>query len=190
MTMGSRPVSHLDDSCRCACRQDLGAYRIGRRGLLLGASATVLALRPSLVRAASGDYQAMVLACIDPRLQEPVQKYLAGRGLIGEFSQFTIAGAAIAAVAPAFASWHETFWDNLAVSIKLHHIKSVIAIDHRDCAAVRIAYGDASIATAEVETETHRKAMGEFRNEVGRRQPTLKVETLLMALDGSVATFG
>ena len=30
--------------------------------------------------AAKGNYEAMVLGCIDPRLQEPVAKYTAGRG--------------------------------------------------------------------------------------------------------------
>jgi carbonic anhydrase len=72
----------------------------------------------------------------------------------------------------------------------LHGVKSVIAIDHRDCGAAKIAYGDASIATPEIETETHKKAMLEFRGEVAKRQPTLKIETMLMALDGSVITFG
>lgn len=147
-----------------------------------------LTLHPSLVRAASGDYQAMVLGCIDPRIQEPMREYAVSRSLIGQYSQFTIAGAAIGVVAPAFAKWHEVFWDNLAATIKLHKIKSVIAIDHRDCGAAKIAYGDASIATPEIETDTHRKALAEFRKAVGDLQPQLKVETLLMALDGSVVS--
>ena len=108
---------------------------------------------------------------------------------VGQYSQFTIAGAAIGVVAPAFAEWHKAFWDNLATSIKIHGIETVIAIDHRDCGAARIAYGDASIATPEVETETHRAAMAEFRKEVGERQPQLKIETILMALDGSIVVF-
>ena len=127
----------------------------------------------------------MILGCIDPRLQEPMRNYAVQQHLIGQYSQFTIAGAAIGAVAPAFEAWHIAFWDNLAATIKLHNIKSVIAIDHRDCSAAKIAYGDASIATPEAETETHRKALAEFRTEVGQRQPQLRVETLLMALDGT-----
>ena len=75
-------------------------------------------------------------------MQEPVHDYLAKRGLTGKYSQFTFAGAAIGVVAPKFADWHKTFWDNLAASIELHNIKSVIAIDHRDCGAAKIAYGD------------------------------------------------
>ena len=127
----------------------------------------------------------MILGCIDPRLQEPMRNYAVQRHLVGQYSQFTIAGAAIGAVAPAFETWHTAFWDNLAATIQLHNIKSVIAIDHRDCSAAKIAYGEASIATQEAETETHRKALAQFRAEVGQRQPKLKVETLLMALDGS-----
>ena len=92
-------------------------------------------------------------------------------------------------MAPAFVEWHKAFWDNLATSIKLHGFETVIAIDHRDCGAATIAYGDASIATPEAETETHRKVMAEFRKQVGDHHPALKVETILMALDGSVSTF-
>ncbi len=130
----------------------------------------------------------MILGCIDPRMQTPVYDYAVKRGLAGQYSQFTIAGAAIGVVAPAFVDWQKAFWDNLAATIQLHNIKRVIAIDHRDCGAAKIAYGDASIASPEVETETHRKVLAEFRKEVGERQPKLKVETLLMALDGTFIT--
>lgn len=160
---------------------------LGRRHLLAGA-AGLAASRPFLVRAAGGNYEAMLLSCIDPRMQQPVFDYLAKRGLTGKYSQFTFAGAAIGAVAPKFSSWHNTFWENLAASIELHNIKSVIAIDHRDCGAAKIAYGPDSIATPEKEDATHRAALTEFRKESMNRHPNLKVETLLMALDGSVVT--
>jgi carbonic anhydrase len=65
----------------------------------------------------------------------------------------------------------------------------VIAIDHRDCGAAKVAYGDDSISTPEQENATHKAALAEFRKQVAKRQPKLKVETLLMALDGSVMTF-
>ena len=164
------------------------AVPIGRRALLRGAPAmaAVLALAPDLAGAASGNYEAMILACIDPRFQEPVRDYAQKNGLIGKYSQFTIAGAAIGVVAPKFKDWHKAFWDNLAATIELHNIKKVIAIDHRDCGAAKIAYGDGSIATPEKENETHRKVLTEFRKEVGQRQPRLAIETGLMALDGSM----
>ena len=167
----------------CTCCTPL----VNRRGLLFGAGAA--ALTPSVAFAKKADYEAMILGCIDPRLQTPVRKYAVKRGLDNEYSQFTIAGAAIAVVAPAFADWHKAFWDNLAATIQLHNIESVIAIDHRDCGAARIAYGDDSISTPDKENATHKAAMGEFRKQVAERQPKLKVETILMALDGTYITF-
>jgi carbonic anhydrase len=131
----------------------------------------------------------MVLACIDPRLQEPVRNYMAGRQLTGKYSQFVIAGAAIGVTHEAFKDWHKAFWDNLATSVKLHHIKKVIAIDHRDCGAARIAFGADKVANAEIETATHKAALAEFRKQVAARQPTLAVETGLMAVDGKIEMF-
>ena len=149
-----------------------------------------MALAPYLAHAAEGNYEAMVLACIDPRMQEPVRKYTAARDLTGKFSQFVIAGAAIGVVAPAFKDWHKAFWDNLGTSIQLHRIKKVIAIDHRDCGAAKIAYGEAGVATPQAETETHKAALAEFRRQVGERHPQLAVETGLMALNGTMEMLG
>ena len=104
-------------------------------------------------------------------------------------SQFVIAGAAIGVVAPAFKDWHKAFWDNLATTIQLHRIKKVIAIDHRDCGAAKIAYGEAKVANPQVETETHRASLAQFRKEVAQRHPQLGVQTGLMALDGKMEMF-
>jgi hypothetical protein len=92
-----------------------------------------LRLTPYIARAAEGNYEAMVLACIDPRMQEPVHRY--------------------------------TVEQNLT------------------------AYGEASIATPQAETQTHRAALAEFRKQVGERHPQLGVETGLMALDGKMEMF-
>ena len=134
-------------------------------------------------------YEAMLLSCIDPRFVDPVHSYMNARGLDGKYSQFTIAGAAIAVEANAFAAWRQTFWDNLATSIELHKIKKVIAIDHRDCGAARIAYGLQSVANAPAETDTHKRVLASFRQDVQRRHPSVRVETGLMALDGSIEMF-
>ena len=144
---------------------------------------------PSWAVAAEGNYEAMVLGCIDPRLQEPMHRYTVRRHLTGKFSAFIIAGAAIGVVAEPFKDWRKAFWDNLATSIQLHHIKRVIAIDHRDCGAAKIAYGADKVANPKIETETHRTAMGEFRKEMTERHPELKVETGLMALNGKIEMF-
>jgi carbonic anhydrase len=174
----------------CGCAAPVLPALDRRRLLRVAGAGLLLAASPRLARAASGKYEAMILACIDPRMQEPVHAYAAKRGLTGQYSQFVIAGAAIGVVAPAFADWHKTFWDNLATSIQLHQIGKVIAIDHRDCGAAKIAYGEAAVTDPAHETETHRRALAQFRSEVGARHPNLGVETGLMALDGSIEMFG
>jgi carbonic anhydrase len=173
-------------STSCAC---CAPAPLGRRGLFgLGlATATTGLLRPA--RAAEGNYDAMLLSCIDPRMVEPVYDWMGSRGLRGQYSQFMIAGAAIAVVAEPFDDWSKAFWENLETSVKLHRIHRIIAVDHRDCGAAKIAYGEARVATPEAETALHREVAAQFRAELHERFPELQVETELMGLDGSVVTF-
>jgi carbonic anhydrase len=177
-------------SSSCACCADLLRGAFSRRSFVQGAAAFgAAALMPSWVIGAEGNYEAMVLGCIDPRMQEPMHRYTTRRHLTGKFSSFIIAGAAIGVVAEPFKDWHKAFWDNLATTIQLHHIKRVIAIDHRDCGAAKIAYGADKVANPKIETETHRAALAEFRKQVGEHHPDLKVETGLMALNGRMEMF-
>jgi carbonic anhydrase len=174
----------------CSCCGDLLRGRFDRRGFMrLAGSAGLVAAFPFAALGAEGNYEAMVLSCIDPRFPEPTLNYMKSRGMVGKYSQFVVAGAAIGVVAPAFKDWQKTFWDNLGASMQLHKIPKVIAIDHRDCGAAKIAYGPDKVANPQVETETHRAALAEFRKQVNERQPSLAVETGLMALDGKVEMF-
>lgn len=162
-----------------------------RRVLALGAAFAVASwAAPGWGAAAGGSYDAMLLSCIDPRLVEPVHDWMAGRGLRGKYSQFVFAGAAVGVTAPAFADWHRTFWENLGTSVDLHHIGRVIAVDHRDCGAARIAFGADRLRTPDSETSVHREVFDVFRAQVAQRFPSLGVETGLMALDGSMQMFG
>ena len=174
----------------CTCCADLLAHRFGRRALFtMAGAATLAAALPSGARAAEGNYEAMLLTCIDPRFPEPTLKYMNNRHMVGHYSQFTFAGAAIGVVAPAFATWRPAFWENLAASIQLHHIPKVIAMNHRDCGAAKIAYGADAVANPKIETETHKAALMEFKKQVAEKQPSLKVELGLMAVDGKVEMF-
>jgi carbonic anhydrase len=174
----------------CACCGDLLAARYDRRRFLhLTAGAGLAMVLPSLAFAAEGNYEAMLLTCIDPRFPEPTIKYMEGRNMVGKYSQFTFAGASIGVVAPAFKTWAPAFWDNLAASIQLHHIPKVIAMNHRDCGAAKIAYGPDAVKNKATETATHKAALMEFKKQVGEKQPKLQVELGLMAVDGTVETF-
>ena len=174
----------------CACCGDLLHARFDRRRFLhLTAGAGLLASFASLAFGAEGNYDAMLLTCIDPRFPEPTINYMKSRNMVGKYSQFTFAGASIGVVAPHFKTWAPAFWDNLAASMQLHHIPKVIAMNHRDCGAAKIAYGAEKVANPKIETETHKAALMEFRKQVAEKQPKLKVELGLMALDGKVEMF-
>ena len=84
----------------------------------------------------------MVLSCIDPRFQSIVFNFLKKKKLSGKYSSFTIAGSAIGITASKFKNWHKAFWDNIETSIKLHQIKKLIVINHRDCGAAKIVNGN------------------------------------------------
>jgi hypothetical protein len=177
-------------SSSCACCGDLLRRHFDRRRFLhLSAGAGLLATFPSLAFGAYGKYEAMLVTCIDPRFPEPTIHYMERRHMVGKYSQFTFAGASIGVVAPAFKTWGPAFWDNLATSMELHSITKVIAMNHRDCGAAKIAYGEASVANPKIETETHRAALMEFRKQVAEKQPKLKVELGLMALNGKAEMF-
>ena len=180
-------ITHPDS---CACCGDMLRSRFDRRRFLqLGATAGLLAAFPSIAFGASGNYEAMLVTCIDPRFPQPTINYMKSRKMVGKYSQFTFAGASIGVVAPAFKTWAPAFWDNLAASMQLHNIPKVIAMNHRDCGAAKIAYGAEAVANPKIETETHKAALMEFRKQVGERQPKLKVELGLMAVNGKVETF-
>jgi len=174
----------------CACCGDMLRGRFDRRRFLhVAAGAGLIAAMPSLAFGAEGNYEAMLLTCIDPRFPEPTIKYMEGRHMVGKYSQFTFAGASIGVVAPAFKTWAPAFWDNLAASIQLHNIPKVIAMNHRDCGAAKIAYGAEKVANPTIETETHKAALLEFRKQVAEHQPKLAVELGLMAVGGKVEMF-
>lgn len=130
-------------------------------------------------------YKALVLSCIDPRMQEPVSRYLERRGLSHKYSHICLAGAGIAAVAPKLEGWHSTVWDNLSISLQLHKFPLVILIQHRDCGAAEEAYGFVQKDSDE-ETKLHRLVAEEFQRQLEPRHPQLTVEAVLMDLDGGV----
>ena len=133
-------------------------------------------------------YQAMVLSCIDPRFQPIVFNYLKKRKLNGKYSSFTIAGSAICVTAPKFRKWHKTFWDNLETSIKLHKIKKLIVINHRDCGAAKIIYGKKKIDYSN-ETKIHKNSFIKIKNSFKNKYPNLKIETILAGLNKKVEKF-
>ena len=130
----------------------------------------------------------MVLSCIDPRFQPIVFNYLKKKKLSSKYSSFTIAGSAIGVTTNKFKKWHETFWDNFETSVKLHNIKKLIVINHRDCGAAKIANGN-KIFDKSNETKIHKASFVEIKKKFKKKYPRLKIELKLISLNKKIENF-
>ena len=126
-------------------------------------------------------YEAMVLSCMDPRFQPKVFKYLKAKKLTGKYSSFTIAGAAIGVTHKKFKKWHSTFIDNLSTSIKLHKIKKIIVINHKDCGAAKIVNGKKKFNSI-IENKIHRESFKKIKKVLNKKFPNLKVNFKILSL--------
>src|ERR1041384_478384 len=103
------------------------ARRAFVRLAVVGATAAVLG---DSLRACAADTDALLLSCMDYRLVEATERYMAGRGLRKKYDHVILAGAALGAVTDKFPAWNRTFWEHLDVAIDLHHIQKVLLLDH------------------------------------------------------------
>ena len=127
------------------------------------------------------EYEAMVLSCIDPRFQPKVYKYLKAKNLTGKYSAFTIAGAAIGVTHQKFKKWHSTFWENLETSIKLHKIKKLIVINHKDCGAAKLANKEKRFNEA-IENKIHKESFKNIKKTLKKKYPNLKVNFKILSI--------
>ena len=169
----------------CGCMTALS--RRGLFGIGMAAGAVALAPRLALAQKPSVTYEAMLMNCIDPRFSTYTWAYMGTQDWQNLYSQFTIAGGPIAAVAPVFEAWRKAWWDNLEISIQLHAVKRVVGLCHRDCGAAVVAYGDEIKKNPAFETTKLTEALKTFRDEVKKRHPKLEVQLAIMAVNGAVS---
>ena len=130
----------------------------------------------------------MVLSCMDPRFQPIVYNYLKKKKLIGKYSAFTIAGSAIGVTASKFKKWHKVFWENFDTSIKLHNIKKLIVINHRDCGVAKIINGKKDFSSIN-ETKVHKNSFQKIKKIFKKKYPKLKIELKLISLNKKIQNF-
>ena len=133
-------------------------------------------------------FRAMVLSCIDPRFQPIVYNHLKKKKLIGKYSSFTIAGAAIGVTARKFKKWHDVFWGNFDTSVKLHNIKKLIVINHRDCGVAKIINGNKAFSKIN-ETKVHKNSFKKIKKIFKKKYPKLKIEFKLISLSKKIENF-
>lgn len=163
----------------------------GRRKFLqlaaLGGGVSLLGAASLLGEArAAGKTDALLLSCMDFRLMDNVERYMSERGLRDKYDHIVLAGASLGALTDKYPAWNKTFWEHLDIAIKLHNIHTVMIMDHRDCGAYKVILGPEHAQEAKLETETHATHLKKLQAQIAEKYPALKVEMLLMALDGKV----
>ena len=134
------------------------------------------------------NYKAMILSCIDPRFQPIVYNYLRKKKLSGKYSSFTIAGSAVGVTADKFKRWHKVFWDNFETSVKLHKIKKLIVINHRDCGAAKIINGKKEFSDIN-ELKVHKNSFKKIKKIFRKKYPKFSIELKIISLNSKVETF-
>jgi carbonic anhydrase len=135
---------------------------------------------------ASGHTAALLLSCMDYRLVDEIERYMAGRGLRDKYDHVILAGASLGAVTDKFPSWGQTFWDHLKVAIDLHQIHKVIVLDHRDCGAYKVILGEDLAKDPKKETQVHAAQLNKLKKMIADKHPALEVELLMIDLAGKV----
>ena len=157
----------------------MGAMALGG-GVLLNAG-----LQPGVSRA-GGHCEALLLTCMDYRLNSEVEHYMTARGLKHKYDHMILAGASLGALNDKYAVWNEVFWAHLDLAVQLHQVHRLMVIDHRDCGAYKLVLGAEAVKDADTEFKSHVKQLYALRSQVTTRHPHMEVEIGLMGLDGAV----
>src|SRR5215475_13678731 len=100
-----------------------------------------MAEQPQLiVPAGTGQADTLLLSCIDYRLPGKIARYMEARGLYANYDHVILAGASLGVTNTHYRHWGRTFWDHLDLAIRLHSIRRVIMLDHRECGSYRVIF--------------------------------------------------
>lgn len=179
--------THHDTPAAAEALPDLPPRRrFMRQFTQLAALAGGVSLLAATPAKAAGKTEAVLLSCMDFRLMDEIDRYMSGRGLRDNYDHLILAGASLGVLADKYPAWGQTFWSHLGLAIELHQVQTAIIMDHRDCGAYKTLLGPEHSKTVEAETQAHAQNLHKLKAQINQRHPSLKVETLLMALDGKV----
>jgi carbonic anhydrase len=155
------------------------------KAIAAGGAGAVLGLYP-VKTLASGDAEALLLSCMDFRLVDKTERYMIKHGLKDKYDYVVLPGASLGVITDKYPDWNKTFWEELELSIELHHIKKVILLDHRDCGAYKQLLGEDLALKPVEETKIHTAQLNKLREMINKQYAKLEVEMLLMSLNGEV----
>ena len=135
----------------------------------------------------------LLLSCMDLRLLDDIVRFMDNDNLNNRYDQFILAGAALGA--NVNEHWNDAFFDHLKVACKLHNIKDVYIMEHRNCGAYREFLGstgdfDDTDARQHDEREDHLKYTLKLKEKIqawsDENDYPLQVRCFLMDLRGNV----
>lgn len=168
-------------SCDCVSKKRWPT--MSRRGLF-GAVAAAGLLPAATARA--GHCEALLLTCMDYRLDNEVTAYMDARGLRDKYDHVILAGASLGAMNDKFPQWNEVFMTHIDLAVQLHEVHRIIVLDHRDCGAYKMILGEAAVKDPDLEFKAHVKQLYALRGAILAKHPHMEVEIGLMGLDGKV----
>lgn len=108
----------------------------------------------------------IVITCIDSRLQEAINQWIANHFQPKTFDRVALAGG---------VKNLDIILSQIDIAVKLHHIKKAILVNHEDCGA----YGQASTP------QKHAEDLRAAKEKIKELYPDLEVETFYLHLDGT-----
>ena len=82
----------------------------------------------------------------------------------------------------------QCFWENFDISVKLHNIKKLIVINHRDCGAAKIVNRKKNFSKVN-EMKVHLSSFKKIKKIFKKKYPKLSIELKLISLNSKVETF-
>ena len=129
----------------------------------------------------------LLISCVDFRFRSAIEDLMCEvLHLTDNYDEVVLPGASLSLVEKIYPDWERTLEEVIEVLQKLHHIKQIIFLDHRDCSAYKLIKGEKSVSTKACETKTHAEVFKEVRKIMHKKFPELKIYTLLIGLDGVV----
>jgi carbonic anhydrase len=148
----------------------------------------------------------LLLSCMDLRVLDEIVQFMDHDNLVNRYDHVVLAGAAYGALgAPGgkdeqgnpidVKHWKKTFFDHLDAAVKLHSVKDVYILQHRNCGAFHKVFhvtkdfsGSAADQAAEKRAHLkYAKALeSEIKNWAASKKLSLKTHRFLMDLRGRV----
>ena len=110
--------------------------------------------------------EAIIVTCIDFRLQEYINKWISANFQPKTFDRVALGGG---------AKNLDIILSQIDIAVRLHHIKKVVLVNHEDCGA----YGETGTS------EKHAEDLKAARVKINTVYPNLEIQTYYLHLDGT-----